>query len=265
MMSIPKWLYTPNISVKTSTYLMIAVAELALLLFVWWMSTVKMNPSPIDIMYAFPRLLEINFPHHLLISFILTLKAVMYSAVISLSLAYFTKFAIGLPLGMFFATCRFMGLSGVIYIFTMSFDGGETLKLSLLVFSMSVFLTTSMIEVVWNIPPKNYDLAKSLKLGPLETLYEVVILGTAHKMFDCLGQNIAISWMMLATVEGTVRSGGGIGILLKDQEKHFHLAEVFAMQIVILVTGMCLYYSIRYIKRAFCPYSILTSGTTHEL
>jgi len=158
-----------------------------------------------------------------------------------------------------------MGLSGVIYIFTMSFDGGESLKLALLVFSMSVFLTTSMIEVVWSIPQKNFDLAKSLKFSPLETLYEVVILGTAHKMFDCLGQNIAISWMMLATVEGTVRSGGGIGILLKDQEKHFHLAEVFAMQIVILFTGMVLYYSIKNLKYVFCPYAAISTGTHHEL
>lgn len=264
-MSLLAGLFTPNVPISNRKYITIAVIELSLIILMWWFSTVKMNPSPIDILYAFPTLLEINFPHHLLISFILTLKAVGYSAVISLCLAYFSKFAIGLPLGMFFATCRFMGLSGVIYIFTMSFDGGESLKLALLVFSMSVFLTTSMIEVVWSIPPKNYDLAKSLRMSPMETLYEVVILGTAHKMFDCLGQNIAISWMMLATVEGTVRSGGGIGILLKDQEKHFHLAEVFAMQIVILITGMFLYYSIKSLKQFFCPYAISLTGAAHEL
>lgn len=257
---IPKYLYSPNIVPSKLVYSLIIVSEVLLFFLIWYTITPKMNPSPIDIFNAFFKLQDLNFPYHLLISFMLTFKAILLSTCISLVLSYFSKFAIGLPLATFISTCRFMGLTGILFVFTMFTSGGESLKLSLLTFSMTVFLTTSMIEVVWSIPRKNFDLAKSLKMNEFKAWYEIVILGTMDKMFDCVGQNIAIVWMMLATVEGTIRSAGGIGTLLKDQEKHFHLAEVFAMQIVILITGYFLYFSIKKLKHLICPYSNILIG-----
>ena len=59
-------------------------------------------------------------------------------------------------------------------------------------------------------------------------VWEVVVLGTADKAFDVLRQNAAIGWMMLTMVEGIARAEGGVGAMLLNQSKHFHLAEVFA-------------------------------------
>ena len=90
-------------------------------------------------------------------------------------------------------------------------------------------------------------------------VWEVVVLGTADKAFEVLRQNAAIGWMMLTMVEGISRSEGGIGAMLLNQNKHFRLAEVFAIQIVILAVGMGQDYAIGVRSGASCcPYATLT-------
>ena len=46
-------------------------------------------------------------------------------------------------------------------------------------------------------------------------------------------QNAAMGWMMLTMVEGISRSEGGVGAMLLNQNKHFHLSAVFAIQLTI--------------------------------
>ena len=73
-----------------------------------------------------------------------------------------------------------------------------------------------------------------------------------------LRQNAAIGWMMLTMVEGISRAEGGVGAMLLNQNKHFHLAEVFAIQLLILLVGMLQDYGIGVLKRLLCPYADLT-------
>ncbi len=89
------------------------------------------------------------------------------------------------------------------------------------------------------------------------SVWEVVVLGTAHKAFEVMRQNAAIGWMMLTMVEGVSRGEGGIGALLLNQQKHFLLAEVFAIQIVILVVGIFQDAIIGLLRRLVCPYADL--------
>jgi len=64
--------------------------------------------------------------------------------------------------------------------------------------------------------------------------------------------------MMLTMVEGISRSEGGVGAMLLNQNKHFHLSAVFAIQISILVLGLGQDYVIGLLRRVFCPYAALT-------
>ena len=64
--------------------------------------------------------------------------------------------------------------------------------------------------------------------------------------------------MMLAMVEGIVKSEGGVGTALIAQDKYFHLPEVFAIQIVILIVGLSQDAMIGLLRRACCPYADLT-------
>jgi NitT/TauT family transport system permease protein len=73
-----------------------------------------------------------------------------------------------------------------------------------------------------------------------------------------LRQNAAIGWMMLTMVEGISRAEGGIGAMLLNQQKHFHLAEVFAIQLLILVVGILQDYGLGALRRVVFPYAHLT-------
>ncbi len=84
------------------------------------------------------------------------------------------------------------------------------------------------------------------------------LLGTADKAFEVLRQNAAMGWMMLTMVEGISRSEGGVGAMLLNQNKHFHLAEVFAIQFLILFVGLAQDYAIGFLKRVVCPYAELS-------
>ena len=129
----------------------------------------------------------------------------------------------------------------------------------MLTFGVTVFMTDSMVAEVKSIPLERFDHARTLRFGEWHVLYEVVILGTIDRAFEILRQNAAMAWMMLAMVEGTVRSGGGIGTLLLNQDKHFNLALVFAIQFVILGVGLLQDYGIAVMKRVACPYAALVT------
>jgi len=52
-----------------------------------------------------------------------------------------------------------------------------------------------------------------------------------------------------------VRSEGGVGTILLDQNHHFRLAAVFAIQLTILMLGLLQDYGIGLMKNMFCPYA----------
>jgi NitT/TauT family transport system permease protein len=129
----------------------------------------------------------------------------------------------------------------------------------LLVFCMVVFFVTSMVSVIASIPQNEYHHARTLGMSEWKILWEVIILGKLDQAFEILRQNFAIAWMMLTMVEGISRSEGGIGALLLNQNKHFQLDAVFAIQITIFGIGIGLDYLFALLKTWFFPYSNLPS------
>jgi len=83
-------------------------------------------------------------------------------------------------------------------------------------------------------------------------------LGRLDLVVEVIRQNFAISWMMLTLVEGIVRAEGGIGVLLLNNNKLLRLADVFAIQFVILLMGIFLDYAIGLARQLLFPYSKLT-------
>ncbi len=70
--------------------------------------------------------------------------------------------------------------------------------------------------------------------------------------------NFAIAWVMLAMVENLCRAEGGIGVLLFQEDKQFHISSVYAIQIIVLIVGIGIDWTLGFIRRVFCPYSVLT-------
>lgn len=251
--------FRPNKSVTGTTYSAIIVVQLALLLVLWSLGSAFMIPSPAEIGRAWLSLVtNEGLLYELWVSIKVNIEAIVISSFISIGLSYLTVVPAMRPIVEFCSKARFFGMSGFVIIFTMIFGGGHGLKVSLLVFGMSVFFITSMSSVVANIPRAEFDHARSLRMSSWRSVYEVIILGKADEAIEVLRQNAAIGWMMLTMVEGLVRSEGGIGTLMLNQSKHFHLDAVFAIQITILIIGWAQDKFLEFIKNVLCPYANLT-------
>ncbi len=251
-------MFTPNKVLSKSVMLGLVGFQVLAFLVLWIFSPFVFLPTPIETLKAFSQLWSEGLGTDLATSFYLNIEGIGYSLVVSLFLAYLSTIPFFEPIIKFLSKLRFLSLVGLTFFFILVAKSGHELKLDLLVFSISIFLVTSLLDVVSSIPKVQFDLARTLRMGPWETLWEVVILGQFDKVFDVLRQNAAMAWMLLTMVEGISRSEGGIGALLLNQNKHFHLAAVMAVQILILVVGLGQDYVIGVLKNIFCPYANLT-------
>ena len=251
--------FFPNRLVAPPLLVLVAVIEALLFLGLWIASPYKVLPNPMEVGAALVILWTTQgLGRELATSFVLNFEALALASIISLGLAYLTVFPFFRPLVAALSKGRFLSLTGFSLLFTLAVGGGHALKLSLLVFAVTVFYVTSMASVIAAIPRSEFDHARTLRMNEARVFWEVVILGTAAQAFEVLRQNAAMGWMMLTLVEGIVRGEGGIGALLLNENKHFLIAQVFAIQLVILVVGMAQDYGIQLLRRLVCPYADLT-------
>jgi NitT/TauT family transport system permease protein len=251
--------FMPNRAVSASTFRLLVLVQAALAFLLWFRSPFEALPRPGETLDALRRLwFEQGLAHELFTSLKLNVHALALSTLLSLGLAYLTVLPVFRPVAAALTKGRFLSLAGFTFLFTLLVGGGYPLKLSLLVFGMSVFYLTSMTAEVEAIPKADYDHARTLRMSEWRVVWEVVVLGTFHKAWEVLRQNAAIGWMMLTMVEGISRSEGGIGAMLLNQNKHFRLPEVFAIQLLILVVGLGQDYLIGVLRRLCCPYADLT-------
>jgi NitT/TauT family transport system permease protein len=251
--------FTPNRAVSKSTVKLIVAVQVAILLLLWMYSPFALLPTIGEVWKAFVEQWGQGLPGELITSFYANLQAVGISCIISLGLAYLTVLEGFRPIVVFLSKLRFLSMIGLSFFFTVATSTQHELKISLLVFSISVFFVTGMADVIESIPKEQYDLARTLRMGPWRTVWEVVVLGQIDKAFDVLRQNAAIGWMMLTMIESMVRSEGGIGAMLSTANKHFYLSAVFAIQITILLLGLFQDWGIGATKQLMCPYASLGS------
>ena len=250
--------FVPTKVLSPGAMQVIVWTQVAIFLLVWLNSPFKILPRPIEVVAAFQHLwMQEGLGRELVSSLLFNLEALFISACISIGFAYLSVMPFFRPLVNALSKGRFLSLVGFTIVFTLALGGGHTLKLSLLVFGMSVFFITSMASVVAEIPMSDFDFARTLRMHSWRVVWEVVILGTADKALEVMRQNAAIGWMMLTMVEGLVRSEGGIGVMLLNQQKYMNLANVFAIQMTILFIGLMQDFGIGLLRRTLCPYAYL--------
>jgi NitT/TauT family transport system permease protein len=253
-----KSIFTFNKILDKPTAMLLVYFQIALLGLFWIFYPSVFLPKPGETFTALSELWAMGAGAHLLTSFKLNLEAIAYSTLISLGLAYSTTIPFFRPFVALLGKLRFLSMIGLTFFFTLMFKDPHSFKLSLLVFSISVFFITSMAEIMNSIPKVQYDLARTLRMKEHQVVWEVVILGQAHKVFDVISQTGAIGWLMLTLVEGLSRSEGGIGSVLLNQNKHFHLSAIMGIQISILILGLTQDYLVAFFKDFFCPFAKLT-------
>jgi NitT/TauT family transport system permease protein len=251
-------LLAPNRVISKKTIRWLVGFQLLMLLSIWAFSPTVFLPKPKEVFRALSDLWFEGLGGELITSLYLNLEAIAISTLLSLLLAYLTVIPFFRPIVALLSKLRFLSMVGLTFFFTLMATTGHELKLFLLVFSVSVFFVTGMAEVVASIPKEKFDLARTLRMGEWRVVYEVIVVGQADKAFEVLRQNAAMGWMMLTMVEGISRSEGGVGAMLLNQNKHFHLSAVFAIQLTILLLGLGQDYAIGLLRNIFCPYADLT-------
>jgi NitT/TauT family transport system permease protein len=249
--------FKPNQAVSGKTIKYLASLQILFLLGLWMFATPRIIPKPLDVLQALVGLWSTGLGAELLTSFFLNLKAIAFASFLSLLLAYATVMPAFRPFAIGLSKLRFLGLTGLTFIFTLMVAGAN-LKTSVLVFGISVFMLTDMATVVASVPRQNFELARTLRMGEWRIVWEVIVLGQRDKVFQVIRTSAAIGWVMLTMVEGLVRSEGGIGALLLIQSKYFRLADIFAIQFVILAVGLGQDYLIGMFRKLLCPYADLT-------
>jgi NitT/TauT family transport system permease protein len=251
-------IFLPNRPVSTTTATALAVLWLVGLLFAWRVMPYESLPMPREVWAAFGDLWwNHGLAPELGVTIRLIFHALALTVVIAMALSYAVVVPFFRPLIVAVSKLRFLGLTGLVFPFTLWTGGGYALKVALLTFGMVSFFVTSMAQVVVEIPRISYDHMRVLGASELRILYEVVVRGTLDKALDVLRQNAAIGWALITMVEGISRSEGGIGALILNQNKHFRLAEVYALLFLILGIGMVIDYCMGVLVRILCPYASL--------
>jgi ABC-type nitrate/sulfonate/bicarbonate transport system permease component len=238
---------------------LLAIVQLIILAVIWSSLPPSTGiPTPLSIATAWNTLaLKQGLLAELLSSVIVIWEALILSAIISFGIAYLTTADLFKPIGTMVASLRFLGFAGLTFLFTLWTSNGQNLKLALLTFGMTVFLTRSTVDEIKAIPLESIDYGRSLGLHGWKITYEIGVRGRLHVMLDLLRQNAAIGWTLIVLVEGLVRSEGGIGAMLLVNGKYFNLSAVFAIQLTILAYGIFQDILLNFIRATLCPYSEL--------
>lgn len=254
---------TPNKSIDGNITSLIVILWCVMTFLIWNFSGHKVLPTPHAIITAGIRLVtnpdaNYNAIPHLMVSTILCLKAVFYSVIISLGIAILSVLPIFRPFTNISSKARFLSTVGLTFIFAQLTETTNGEKVALLVFCISVFMVTSFISIIFEVKKDELDYVRTLKFGEWQTVWEVIILGKADQFLEAIKQNFAIAWIMLSMVENLCRAEGGVGVLLFQENKTFHLDSVYAIQVMVLIIGIGIDWSLGFIRRVFCPYSVIT-------
>lgn len=212
-------------------------------------------PTPAQVLTGFSDLWKEGLVVHIGSSLALCAQAVLYSIIIALTFAYATAIPFFKPVGTFISKLRFLPLTGIAFYISILVNDARNIQIWVLVVFMTTFLTTSLMNMIKDIPEEEFFHARTLGCNRWETLWEVVIKGRIDYVFELVRQNLAIVWMMLVTIESILIAAGGLGTLIKNSDRVGSNGKVIALQIIIVIIGVTLDYSLTKLRKLFFRYS----------
>lgn len=251
---VREW-FVPNRILGSTSNRILLLFQVGLFFLIWQGLDFPLLPKPTEVLTAWWRLTNDGLPIELATSLTLCFEATAITLAISLVLVYSAVMSFFKPWTKLFSKFRFNGLVGLQFFFTILVPGTHELKLALLVFSMTVWFVTMLAEEIRTIPREEFEHARTLGMREWRVVWEVVIMGRLDRVVEVLRQNTAISWLMLTTVEGLVKTEGGIGAMLVIQNKTMRMEEVLAIQLTILLVGISLDWAYGMLRRLFFPYA----------
>lgn len=253
--------FIPFGSVGTSSMKILAIGQIVIFLAIWILVPNQYIPTPDRIIAAWHELAtKQGMLMELWASAFTILKAILLTTFISVGFGALSTLRFFEPPARWLSAVRFLGFAGVTFLLTLWSSNGSDLKLYLLTFGMTAFMLTNTLSTVRSISQREIDYTRTLSMSPWRSLWELFFQGKKAEILDMVRQNAAIGWTLLSMVEGLVRSEGGIGAMLLNQNRYFNLEAVFAIQITILVYGISQDYIMQMIRTMLCPYVKLTEA-----
>lgn len=258
-MSFFKRLFTPFAHFSGRTYAILIIIDVALVLTIWQVvGGGGLIPTPGRVFNSVLKIFgSAGFADNLISSLTLTVKGMGYSMLIALGICYLSVIPIFTPIARFIIKCRYLTLTGLIFLFTLLTANGHDLKMSLLIFGIVPFFVTSFLSIIAGINEQEYELCKTLRMNSWQTLLEVIIIGRMDSVIEVMRQNFAIAWMMITMVEGLNMSEGGLGTMLIKSNKYIDLGTVFGILVIIFALGICFDYLLAKLRVWFFPYTKL--------
>jgi ABC-type nitrate/sulfonate/bicarbonate transport system permease component len=228
---------------------------LAILWFVGTLGEKHLFPSPTQVAEGFSKLYSEGLVKHIFKSLSLCFISIGLAIFVSMLFAYSFPIPFLKPVAEFITKLRFLPFTGLSYYAAVLIQDARNMQISILVVFLTTFLTTSLIAIIKDIPQEEFDHAKTLKCSRFEVLWQVIILGRIDYVIDVIRQNLAITWMMIVTVESILIASGGLGVLIKNADKFTNHGRVIALQLVILFIGLSLDWFINFIRKSVFRYS----------
>jgi ABC-type nitrate/sulfonate/bicarbonate transport system permease component len=249
---------TPFEKISKSKKTIILAVWIVLILVLWYATTMGQKhlfPSPSQVLKGFSDLYNEGLVVHIFNSLKLCFLAIFLSVILSMLFAYSWPIPIFKPIAEFVTKFRFLPFTGLSFYIAMVIHDARNMQIWIMVIFLTTFLTTSLIAVISSIPQEEFDHAKTLKCSRLEVLWQVIVLGRIDHVIDVIRQNLAITWMMLVTVESIVVASGGLGFLIKNSDKFMNHGRIIALQIIILIIGLGLDWFINFLRKSIFRYS----------
>lgn len=251
-------LFIPFEQVSKTTRTIILVGWIVFLIALWFLMSMgekHLFPSPGQVFQGFKDLFNEGLVVHIFNSLKLCFLSIFLSVILSMIFAYTWPLPLLKPISEFVTKLRFLPFTGLSFFIAMVVHDSRNMQVWILVIFLTTFLTTSLISVISAIPQEEFDHAKSLKCTRFEVLWQVIVLGRIDYVIDVIRQNLAITWMMLVTVESIVVASGGLGFLIKNSDKFMNHGRIIALQIIILLIGLFLDWFINFLRKVFFRYS----------
>jgi NitT/TauT family transport system permease protein len=233
-------LFTP-FGNSSNKVIWLAVGFQIVLLFVYLQLNQKETlPHPIDVGKAVIALVASHsFWDNLMDSVLFIIPGLGKSILITMLICYLWTLPFFRMSAELITKLRFLTFACVMFLFGMLNDSMDGLKEILLLFGIIPFFTTSFLSVI-STKDTYQQLEKSYinKKGKWESLYEVVIVGKMDMLFEVMRQNMAFAWAMITSIESITMGQGGIGTLIIKSNRSFHIADIFAIAIIIIVIGI---------------------------
>lgn len=256
-MNFKAWI-RPFESLPRRDSLMIKMIWLVALIGYWFAVTSgskKLFPSPVQVWHGFVSLYNEGLVVHIGSSLWLCFQATAISIVVSLIIAYSYPIPLLQPISKAMSRLRYLPLTGITFYLTILVTNARTMQVWVLVIFMSLYFITSLLAVIKDVSQEEIDHARSLKCSRWEILWEVITKGRFDYVIDVLRQNLAITWMMLVTVESILVAAGGLGVLIKNSDKFMNHGRILALQIVILLVGLGIDFTLNTVRKSLFRYS----------